>query len=122
MCMKSRQEYYEYQNKLVTNIMTLLDEKVKDKNENFKMNSYINYLESNTQLKRKRIKRILDIEAQRLITINEFNEIAKALGVKLWELFNVDQVAQNFISFGVTCLLKVTVALLGIIKALSMCF
>lgn len=90
MCMKSRQEYYEYQNKLVTNIMTLLDEKVKDKNEKFKMNSYINYLESNTQLKRRRIKRILDIEAQRLITINEFNEIAKALGVKLWELFNVD--------------------------------
>lgn len=90
MCMKSRQEYYEYQNKLVTNIMNLLDEKVKVKNEEFKMNSYINYLESNTKLKRKRIKRILDIEAQRLITINEFNEIAKALGVKLWELFNVD--------------------------------
>ena len=90
MCMKSRQEYYEYQNKLVTNIMNLLDEKVKVKNEEFKMNSYINYLESNTKLKRKRIKRILDIEAQRLITINEFNEIAKALGVKLWELFKVD--------------------------------
>lgn len=88
--MRDRKEYYEYQNKLVTNIMNLLDEKVKDKNEEFKMNSYINYLELNTKLKRKRIKRILDIEAQRLITINEFNEIAKALGVKLWELFNVD--------------------------------
>lgn len=88
--MRDRKEYYEYQNKLVTNIMTLLDEKVKPKNEDFKMSSYINYLESNTKLKRKRIKVILDIEAQRLITINEFNEIAKALGVKLWELFNVD--------------------------------
>ena len=48
--MRDRKEYYEYQNKLITNIMTLLDEKVKPKNEDFKMSSYINYLESNTKL------------------------------------------------------------------------
>ena len=85
--MRDRKQYYEYQNKLVMRMIELIDDKVKPNNEYLKMHLYVDYLEKYTTLKRKRIKKILDTEALRLITLEELNEIAKALGLKLYQLF-----------------------------------
>lgn len=85
--MRDREQYYEYQNKLVMRIIELIDDKVKSNNEHLKMHLYVDYLDKNTTLDRKRIKKILDMEARRLITLEELNEIAKALDLKLYQLF-----------------------------------
>lgn len=88
--MRDRKEYYKYQKKIVTRIIKLLDEKVKHKKKEVKMYAYINYLEKNTTLNRIRIKKILDINPHKLLSIGELYEIASALGVELYELFEID--------------------------------
>ena len=88
--MRDRKEYYKYQNKIILRIVKLLDENVKHKNKEVKMYAYINYLDKNTTLKRIRIKKILDINTHKLLSIGELYEISRALGVELYELFEID--------------------------------
>ena len=63
---------------------------IEHKKKEVKMYAYINYLEKNTTLNRIRIKKILDINTHKLLSIGELYEIARALGVELYELFEID--------------------------------
>lgn len=67
------------QDKIVLNILEFM----KDKNIDEE------YLLNHCEIKEKRLKKILDINAERVIRIDEMGMIAQALGVTLDKLFDV---------------------------------
>lgn len=67
------------QDKIVLNILEIMKEKNIDEE----------YLLKHCEIKEKRLKKILDINAERVIRIDEMGMIAQALGVTLDKLFDV---------------------------------
>ncbi len=65
------------QKKITNNIIEVL------KSYNVKEKDYVNYLENETELNRRRIKKILDINAKKRISLKELINIANGLGVHI---------------------------------------
>ena len=77
-------DYIQFQDKVVINIIKHIENRIEVSNT---QNTYVNYLKDRTNLKKNRIKRILDIGTKRRIMLNELNQIANALNVSVSELF-----------------------------------
>jgi len=65
------------QKKITNNIIEVL------KSYNVEEKDYVNYLENKTELNRRRIKKILDINAKKRISLKELINIANGLGVHI---------------------------------------
>ena len=65
------------QKKITNNIIEVL------KSYNVEEKDYVNYLENKTVLNRRRIKKILDINAKKRISLKELINIANGLGVHI---------------------------------------
>jgi len=65
------------QKKITNNIIEVL------KSYNVEEKDYVNYLENKTELNRRRIKKILNINAKKRISLKELINIANGLGVHI---------------------------------------
>lgn len=80
----------DIQYKVIKSILKHLEQKVPIIDEKHKMKSYVAYLAERTTIKPKRIRRILDDDINKRLTISECNEIAHALGLNMYTLCSFD--------------------------------
>ena len=71
---------------IVKSMIHHLEYKVPIVNKNNRMKDYVQYLAERTKLKPNRIRRILDNDINKRITISECNQIAQALGMDMYTL------------------------------------
>lgn len=79
------------QQKVIQNMLRYLEHEVPIIHENNRMKDYVKYLAERTNLKPNRIKRILDDDVDKRLSLSECNEIAQALGMSMYALCSYDK-------------------------------
>lgn len=72
-------------NNVTTNILTNMDNLNISQSDN-KINDYIEYLSTRTNISKPRLKKMLTLDVVKLITLADIVQIAKAIGIEPQEL------------------------------------
>lgn len=81
----SDEDYMNLLNRITVNILTNMDNLNISQSDN-KINDYIEYLSTRTNISKPRLKKMLTLDVVKLITLADIVQIAKAIGIEPQEL------------------------------------